>query len=58
VAANAPVSTPILWSEIEDVFPTDFDIRTLPERLRKNGELWSDILDERNDLLTIFALKK
>jgi bifunctional non-homologous end joining protein LigD len=44
-AAGAPVSAPISWSELDDpdLRPDAWTIRTLPERLRIVGDLWSGI---------------
>lgn len=58
VAPNAPVSTPISWKELERIYPTDFDIRTIPERLQKEGDIWKDILEQRNDLTELFKRPK
>lgn len=46
----ANVSIPIAWSELEDIYPTDFNIRNVPERLERVGDLWEKILDEKVDL--------
>jgi bifunctional non-homologous end joining protein LigD len=46
----ASVSTPLRWEELQDVYPTDFTIKSLPERLEKIGDLWTDILSHKNDL--------
>jgi bifunctional non-homologous end joining protein LigD len=50
VSKEASVSTPIEWDELTKIYPTDFTIETLPERLRQRGDLWSDILASKNDL--------
>jgi bifunctional non-homologous end joining protein LigD len=40
----AGASTPLTWKEIDDgVDPRDFTIRTLPERLKKVGDLWAGL---------------
>jgi bifunctional non-homologous end joining protein LigD len=56
-APHAPVSTPLSWNELEKVYPTDFTIKTLPDRLAASGDLWSDILSKRSDLNRILGLK-
>lgn len=44
----ATVSTPVAWEEIErGIKMEDFTMRTVPERLRKIGDLWRPLLDER-----------
>jgi bifunctional non-homologous end joining protein LigD len=47
---QAAVSAPLTWKELADVYPTDFDIDTEPERLLKVGDLWADILASKQDL--------
>ena len=38
--AGAPVSTPLRWDELGEVYPTDFTIDTAPERVDDLGDLW------------------
>ena len=41
----AGVSTPLSWKEVDEgVDRRDFTIATVPERLRKVGDLWKDLL--------------
>jgi bifunctional non-homologous end joining protein LigD len=56
-APLAPVSTPLRWDELEKIYPSDFTIKTLPDRMAQMGDLWSDILDKRTDLKHILDLK-
>ena len=49
-APNAPVSTPLRWEELDRVYPTDFTVRTVPERLEEVGDLWAGILTAKHDL--------
>lgn len=54
---GAPVSTPLHWKEVKKgLKPSDFDIRTVPARLKKRGDLWAKLFDSRADLSA--ALKK
>lgn len=39
--ANAAVSTPISWDELERISPHDFTVLTVPERLRTVGDPWA-----------------
>ena len=48
--ANAPVSTPLRWDELDTVYPTDFTIDTVPDRVDAIGDLWAGILDSKHDL--------
>lgn len=50
IAPEATISTPIEWSELGKVYPHDFTMRTIPDRLKEKGDLWADILDHKNDL--------
>ena len=48
--AGAPVSTPLRWDELGSVYPTDFDIETVPDRVARVGDLWADVLGAKHDL--------
>jgi bifunctional non-homologous end joining protein LigD len=41
---GAPVSTPILWDELDTVDPNDFTIATIWPRLRQYGDLFAPVL--------------
>ncbi|WP_203136213.1 non-homologous end-joining DNA ligase [Microbacterium sp. JZ31] len=41
---HAPVATPLHWDEVDDVDPTRFTVRTIPERLAQ-GDPWAGIQD-------------
>ena len=43
--AGAPVSAPCTWEEVErgQVLPRSFTVRTLPERVARVGDMWSDM---------------
>lgn len=43
--ANAAVSTPISWDELEHISPNDFTVLTVPERLRTVGDPWATMHD-------------
>jgi bifunctional non-homologous end joining protein LigD len=46
---RAPVSTPVTWKELErGVEIEDFRIDTVPDRVRKLGDLWKPLLDSRD----------
>ena len=52
----AAVSMPLRWEEVGGgVFPTDFTILTAPERLQTLGDLWSGILEAKQDLAGLLA---
>jgi bifunctional non-homologous end joining protein LigD len=56
-AAGATVSAPLEWGELGKVYPEDFTIFNLPERLKKTGDLWTDILAQKRDLKKLLASK-
>ena len=45
------VSMPLAWNELHRVDPTQFDVCTAPDRLRKKGDLWREILSDRQRLI-------
>ena len=47
---GAPVSTPLRWDELDDVYPTDFTIESVPARVAALGDLWSELLNAKHDL--------
>ncbi|PKM77954.1 MAG: DNA polymerase domain-containing protein [Firmicutes bacterium HGW-Firmicutes-15] len=47
---GATVSTPIGWQELESIRPGDFTIRTVLERLKKVGDLFQEVLNDRQEL--------
>jgi bifunctional non-homologous end joining protein LigD len=49
-SASAAVSAPVTWDELARVYPTDFDIDTMPARMRERGDVWADILGAKQDL--------
>lgn len=53
---GAKVSVPIRWDELMDVFPSDFDLSNVPDRVAEIGDVWEDILDHRVDLRALLSL--
>jgi bifunctional non-homologous end joining protein LigD len=49
---GAPVSAPCTWEEIEKgkVAPDSFNLRNMSARIKKAGDLWSDMLRKRPSL--------
>jgi bifunctional non-homologous end joining protein LigD len=47
------VSMPIDWQQLEEIYPTDFTLRTVPEILEKQGDPWADILSSKHDLTAL-----
>jgi bifunctional non-homologous end joining protein LigD len=49
--AGAPVSTPLKWTEVRRrLDPAKFNIRTLPRRIERVGDLWKSVLGPGVDL--------
>lgn len=48
---GATASTPLDWDELTDNFDMkDYNIKTLPERVKHKGDLWADFFDNAIDL--------
>ena len=49
---GAPVSAPCTWAEIEKgkVEPGSFNLRNMPARIKKSGDIWADMLRKRPSL--------
>lgn len=41
---GAPVSAPVTWAELEYISPSDFTLRTMPERVQAVGDLFAPVL--------------
>jgi len=46
---GAPVSTPVTWDELPRVKPEAFNLRTIPERVRRVGDLFAPVLVDAQD---------
>lgn len=55
IAPEASVSMPLDWDELDSVYPTDFTVDTVPEILAKRGDRWKDILENKNDLMSLLG---
>ncbi len=49
---GAPVSTPVSWEEVKEKSfkPQDFNLKTVPERVKQKGDLFKDVLNLKQDL--------
>ena len=47
---GAPVSTPITWDELRKTQPDDFNIVTVPPRLKRIGDIFAGVITERQSL--------
>ena len=51
---GATVSAPLEWKEVGSALdPRDFTIETLPERLRRHGDIWGRVMKKRNSMRTL-----
>ncbi len=49
---GAPVSTPLLWEELETQFePEDFNIKNIFIRLEKLGDIWKGVIGKGIDMI-------
>lgn len=55
---GAQVSTPITWSELDDVHPDQFTIKSLPARLETVGDPWHGMNDAPQSLEPFLAMSK
>ncbi len=53
--ADAPVSMPLSWEELEAAEPMDFTIKDVPSRLEKSGDRWHDVLELKQSLTKAFG---
>lgn len=49
----ATVSMPIKWDRLIDILPTDFTLLNVPEIIKKSGNPWKQMLEDRQDILSI-----
>jgi bifunctional non-homologous end joining protein LigD len=48
---DATISTPLLWKEVKSgLHPSQFTIRTIHKRLEQTGDLFTNVLKEKNNL--------
>jgi bifunctional non-homologous end joining protein LigD len=48
---GATVSIPLEWTELtDDLNPEEFDLSTVPDRVRKRGDLWTPAMSRPNSL--------
>ena len=50
---GGPVSMPIRWEELGEVYPDQFTMLNAHERLARVGDVWADILKAKHDLRAI-----
>jgi len=56
---NAQVSTPLTWEEVnQDLDPSQFNLKTIPDRLKDVGDLFKPVLKNGLNLKTMLARLK
>lgn len=53
---HAPVSAPLIWDEVDDAEPRDFDLATMPARYAEIGDVHADMDDHRFRLDSLLEL--
>ncbi len=46
----ATISMPVTWEQLEQIYPTDFTLLTVPALLAEHGDPWAGILKAKQDL--------
>ena len=52
---GAPVSMPLAWKALEKAHPLDYTMASVPALLARHGDLWRDILEEKQDLKKVLS---
>ncbi len=52
---QASVSIPLRWDELDKIYPTDFTILTVPDRIAAINDLWANILEAKIDLVNLIS---
>ena len=50
---SASISMPMKWRQLSDTQPADFTLVNVPDILSANGDAWSNIYQNKQDLLKI-----
>ena len=48
----ATVSMPVRWDKLTDILPTDFTLLNVSEIIKKSGNTWKQMLEDRQDILS------
>lgn len=48
--AAGTVSATLSWDELKEIYPTDFTLLTMPDRLERDGDPWAGILEAKQNL--------
>ncbi|MEY3733174.1 MAG: hypothetical protein RL347_533, partial [Actinomycetota bacterium] len=53
---GAPVSMPVAWSDLADVDPAEFDLRSVPGILAQRGDPWATLGDDPFDITPLLGM--
>jgi bifunctional non-homologous end joining protein LigD len=54
-APGGPVSMPLTWKALEKAHPLEYTMDNVPALLAKHGDLWSEILGDKQDLAKVLG---
>jgi bifunctional non-homologous end joining protein LigD len=52
---GAPVAMPIEWHDLERAEPMDYTMANVPQILARRGDIWADLLRQKQDVQRILA---
>jgi DNA primase len=52
------LEAPAGWDELEEIYPTDLTLDTVPDRLESAGDPWAGMLEARQDLAEVLGLRR
>ncbi len=47
--SSATVSMPIRWDQLSSIRPTDFNMVNVPIAIKRTGDPWKNVLEEKQD---------
>jgi bifunctional non-homologous end joining protein LigD len=53
--ADATVSMPVEWKNIDEILPTDFTITNAPDLINRTGDPWHKILSDKQEIGKLIA---
>ncbi|MEZ0325581.1 MAG: DNA ligase, partial [Fimbriimonas sp.] len=48
--AGAPISMPLVWDQVQKIYPSDFTLHNVPEYMAAHKDPWGAILEDRQEL--------
>lgn len=48
--SNAPISTPVIWEELDSIEPNSFNIKSIGKRIQERGDLFRDVLNDKQSI--------